>query len=301
MLTPSIISVHPPTSSLRAFVTRPYQPQNGLSSALYPKLTVVTPSYNQVEYLERTILSVLNQHYPNLEYFIIDGGSTDGSVELIKKYEPYLAGWVSEKDRGQTDAINKGFRRATGDLVAYQNSDDVFAPGAFDRVAQAWQQHPDMGVFYGDMYMIDEQDGITEEFRLPSFCAECHIYEGMQVYNQSLFVRRELLDKFGLLDESLRFVIDYEWVARLGVQPGVHFRHVAGFWGGFRVQPDAKSSTIATVGVAEHERIRDKFAPALTSPLGKPFWIRYCRIRKLLYFVVRGQWGYVRHRLSLRK
>ncbi|KAB7730497.1 glycosyltransferase [Rudanella paleaurantiibacter] len=266
-----------------------------------PKLTVVTPSYNQVEYLERTILSVLNQGYPNLEYFIMDGGSTDGSVEIIKKYEPYLAGWVSEPDRGQTDAINKGFRRATGDLVAFQNSDDVFAPDAFWRVAKAWQQDPTAGVFFGDMYIIDENDAITEEMRVPPFCAECHIYEGMQVFNQSFFVRRELLDQFGLLDESLRFVIDYEIVARLGVQPGVRFRHVDGFWGGFRVQPDAKSSNIATVGVAEHARIRQKFAPALKSRWGESFWVRYCRIRKLLYFVFRGNFTYVRHRLSLRK
>lgn len=298
-----------PTTALRAFVTSPHTSPNALTAPNgqpirptdYPKLTVVTPSYNQVEYLERTILSVLNQHYPNLEYFIIDGGSTDGSRELIQKYEPYLAGWVSERDRGQTDAINKGFRMATGDLVAFQNSDDVFAPNAFERVADAWRKHPDAGVFYGDMYMIDEQDRITEEFRLPPFCAECHVYEGMQVYNQSLFVRLDLLHKVGFLDESLRFVIDYELVARLGVQPGVQFQHVDGFWGGFRVQPDAKSSTIATTGTEEHERIRQQFAPMLRSRLSREFWIRYCRIRKLLYFVLQGQWGYVRHRLSLRK
>ncbi|WP_245581609.1 glycosyltransferase family 2 protein [Rudanella lutea] len=292
------------TRSLRSFVTTELGATGApprQEAAKLPKLTVVTPSYNQVEYLERTILSVLNQGYPNLEYFIMDGGSTDGSVEIIKKYEPYLAGWVSERDRGQTDAINKGFRRATGDLVAFQNSDDVFAPDAFWRVAKAWQQDPTAGVFFGDMYIIDENDAITEEMRVPPFCAECHIYEGMQVFNQSFFVRRDLLDRFGLLDESLRFVIDYEIVARLGVQPGVRFRHVDGFWGGFRVQPDAKSSNIATVGVQEHARIRQKFAPALKSRWGESFWVRYCRIRKLLYFVFRGNFTYVRHRLSLRK
>ncbi len=107
--------------SLRQFVTQPYRPAaTSPSSGAYPKLTVVTPSYNQAAYLERTILSVLNQGYPNLEYFIMDGGSTDGTLDIIQRYEPYLAGWVSEKDRGQTDAINKGFRRATGDYVAFQ-------------------------------------------------------------------------------------------------------------------------------------------------------------------------------------
>ena len=290
-----------PTDLLHSFVTHPYQPSIDNDGRTYPKLTVVTPSFNQAEYLERTILSVLNQQYPNLEYLIIDGGSTDGSLDIIKKYEPYLAGWVSEKDRGQTDAINKGFRRATGDYVAFQNSDDVFAPNAFARVAEAWRKTPDTDVFFGDMYITDEQDGILEELRAPAFCVECQIYEGMQVFNQSLFIRRERLDQFGLLDESLRFVIDYEIVARLGVQDGVRFRHVDGFWGGFRVQPNAKSSTISTVGVEEHRRVKEKYRPHLRSSLGASFWHRYCRLRKLLTFVGQGEFGYVRHRLQLRR
>ncbi len=289
---------------LRSFVTQPYQPRaiDPADLQTYPRLTVVTPSYNQAHYLERTILSVLNQQYPNIEYFIMDGGSTDGSLEIIKKYEPYLAGWVSEKDRGQTDAINKGFRRATGDYVAFQNSDDVFAPDAFRRVADAWRKAPDTDVFFGDMYITDEADVIMEEMRAPAFCAECHIYEGMQVFNQSLFIRRDRLTQVGLLDESLRFVIDYEIVARLSVQPGVRFKHVDGFWGGFRVQPDAKSSTIAaTVGLDEHHRIKEKYQPMLTSSLSPSFWQRYCRVRKLLTFVLKGEFGYVRHRLMLNR
>ncbi|WP_332369485.1 glycosyltransferase family 2 protein [Spirosoma telluris] len=259
------------TNALHSFVIQPHHPQTPpvVDVKAYPKLTVVTPSFNQAHYLERTILSVLNQGYPNLEYFIMDGGSTDGSLEIIKKYEPYLAGWVSEKDRGQTDAVNKGFRLATGDYVAFQNSDDVFAPDAFNRVATAWRKAPATDVFFGDMYIIDEEDVILEEMRAPAFCVECQIYEGMQVFNQSLFIRRDRLKQFGLLDESLRFVIDYEIVARLGVQSGMQFRHVDGFWGGFRVQPDAKSSTIAaTVGLQEHKLVKEKYQPMLTSSLG---------------------------------
>lgn len=291
------------SQSLRSFVTQPYRPLAKPANAqAYPKLTIVTPSYNQAQYLERTILSVLNQQYPNLEYFIMDGGSTDGSLDIIKKYEPYLAGWVSEKDKGQTDAINKGFRRATGDFVAFQNSDDVFAPNALVCVADAWHKAPDTDVFFGDMYITDEDDVILEEMRAPDFSVECHIYEGMQVFNQSLFIRRERLIQYGMLDESLRFVIDYEIVARLGVQPGMRFRHVNGFWGGFRVQPDAKSSTIAaTVGLQEHQMVRDRYQPMLTSSLGAPFWQRYSRLRKLLTFVFKGEFGYVQHRLRLNR
>lgn len=300
----------PATDLLRSFVTQPYAGPSAVSAGQsWPKLTVVTPSYNQAAYLERTILSVLNQQYPNLEYFIMDGGSTDDSVEIIRKYEPYLAGWVSEKDQGQTDAINKGFRRATGDFVAFQNSDDVFAPGALASVAEAWRQHPDTDVFFGDMYIINEQDVITEELRVPPFCVECQLYEGMQVFNQALFIRRERLAQFGLLDETLRFAIDYEVVTRLSVQPGVQFRHLDAFWGGFRLQPDAKTSLISDVGRAEHYQIRDKFLPSLLrvsrswpvrAGLGQRFWHRYCRLRKLLYFAGRGEFGYMRHRQSLR-
>lgn len=291
--------------SLHDFVTTPYRPADSpaptANGKSLPKLTVVTPSYNQAAYLERTILSVLNQHYPNLEYIIIDGGSTDGSLAIIERYAPYLASWVSEPDNGQTDAINKGFRRATGDYVAYQNSDDVFAPDALWQVARAWQRSPQTDVFFGDMYIINEQDVILEELRVPSFSAGCQIHEGMQVFNQSLFIRRELLAQTGWLDASLRFVMDYEVVTRLGVRPGVRFGHVPGCWGGFRIQPDAKSSQIAAVGKAEHQQVSQRYLPQLQSRLSGSLWRRYSRLRKLIWFLVRGQFSYIYHRLTLPK
>ncbi|MBO0952412.1 glycosyltransferase [Fibrella sp. HMF5405] len=279
---------------------------NSLESTLepgkLPKLTIVTPSYNQADFLERTILSVINQQYPNLEYFVIDGGSTDGTRAILEKYTDYLTGWVMEKDNGQTDAINKGFRRATGDYVAYQNSDDIFAPDALWRVAEAWQKAPETDVFYGDMYIINEQDVILEELRVPSFSAGCQIHEGMQIFNQSLFIRRSLLAETGWLDESLRFVMDYEIVTRLGVRSGVRFKQVPGFWGGFRIQPDAKSSQIATsVGLIEHKQVSERYEPQLNSQFSGNLWRRYSRMRKLLWFLVRGQFSYMYHRLTLRK
>lgn len=289
--------------TLREFVTRPLPVSGGVraTDASYPKLTVVTPSFNQAEFLERTILSVLNQGYPNLEYFIIDGGSTDGSVDVIRRYEPFLAGWVSEKDKGQVDAINKGFRRATGDFVAFQNSDDIYAPGAFMTVAQAARRWPDVDVFYGNTYHIDVDDRFLEEMRQVSFCAECQLYEGMQVFNQSLFFKRSLLDRFGYLDDQYRFAFDYEIATRYGLQPGVQMKHLNDFWGGFRVQPSAKSSTIADVGLHEHNLIKQRYVGLVNRSLGESFWRAYCRVRKLTSYVLRGDLAYLRHRMTLRR
>src|SRR5687767_11527952 len=114
-----------------------------------PRITIVTPSFQQASYLEQTIDSVLSQGYPNLEYAVVDGGSTDGSVEIIKRYQKHLAYWVSEKDRGQTHAINKGMARATGEIRAYINSDDYYLPGTLQRVADAFQRDSGLDLVHG--------------------------------------------------------------------------------------------------------------------------------------------------------
>lgn len=123
-----------------------------------PLVTIVTPSFNQARFLEQTIQSVLNQDYPNLEYYIMDGGSTDGSVGIIQKYSDRLAGWISEKDRGQTDAINKGFARARGEILAWLNSDDTYEPGAVSAAVAALLAHPQAAAVYADCDFIDENN-----------------------------------------------------------------------------------------------------------------------------------------------
>ena len=127
-------------------------------------ISIVTPSYHQARYIEETIQSVLSQDYPHIEYLIVDGGSTDETAGIIKKYEGQLAWWISEKDEGQTDAINKGFAHANGDILAWINSDDTYEPGAVTAAAQYLRDHPDVGMVYGDCNFINESGQVIGKF-----------------------------------------------------------------------------------------------------------------------------------------
>lgn len=193
-----------------------------------PRLSIITPSYNQAAYLEKTIQSVLDQKYPNLEYLIIDGGSTDGSVDIIRKYEKHLAFWVSEKDSGQCDAINKGLRKATGDIWAYLNSDDYYLPGAFDAVIKAFVENPAVKWVTGSGRYVDDS-GAEVRLLVPApFTTRADAlirWKGprypvsVQVAN---FMRREVIDACGYFDESLHYCMDFDFSLRLvfdGVLP----------------------------------------------------------------------------------
>lgn len=180
----------------------------------YPKITVVTPSYNQGEFIERTILSIISQNYPNLEYFIIDGGSTDNTVEIIKKYQDKIDYWVSEKDRGQTDAINKGMRRATGDIVCWINSDDVLLPNALLTVREYVLKYPKVDFFNGITIEIDKDDNILK-------CTGIIINKWLfkhgakNISQQGMFWKRRLFEEVGFLDESFHALMDLEFQIRI--------------------------------------------------------------------------------------
>lgn len=184
----------------------------------WPKISIVTPSYNQAQYLEETIRSVLLQNYPNLEYIIIDGGSTDGSVEIIKKYEPWLTYWVSEKDRGQPHAINKGFEISTGEIMAWINSDDYFACNVFEEIAKAFTNHRTLWVA-GLCKTIQTDGSIVDDWHEP----EHHLVNWFfsSLYAQpSIFWRRSLWEKSSRIDDALQYSFDYElWLQFVKHQP----------------------------------------------------------------------------------
>lgn len=180
------------------------------------KITIITPSYNQGQYIEDTILSVLNQGYPDLEYIIVDGGSTDNTVDIIKKYSDRIAWWVSEKDTGQSNAINKGFSRSTGDIINWLNSDDQLMPGALTAVAGYFQQHPDAVMVHGRIEYFGETTTYYSQNISKKDIATRYVSH-ICMPQPASFYRKKLLDEQGLLDESLHFSMDTDLFIRAGL------------------------------------------------------------------------------------
>jgi glycosyltransferase involved in cell wall biosynthesis len=221
-----------------------------------PRISIITPSFNQASYLEQTIRSVLDQGYANLEYIVVDGGSTDGSVEIIRKYEDRLAWWVSEKDRGQSHAINKGLARATGDLIAWINSDDMYVAGAFVAMARAHVEDPEAGILYGRCRVVDEE-GRLESVRTGSLSRYDEVidlwrvwWRGRNYVQPEVFWTREAMERAGQLREDLNYVMDQEWWARL-MRTGSRAHFVDAEIACFRKQPLQKTSQ--PVAVAEEQ------------------------------------------------
>lgn len=189
-------------------------PEKMSDGSQWPRISIVTPSYNQGEFIEETIRSVLLQGYPNLEYIIIDGGSTDNTVEIIKKYEKYISYWVSEPDRGQSHALNKGFRQATGALIGWQNSDDYYHRQSFLYAAQAHVLLPDTDVIYGAVNLVDEQGKFIKCGGASTFNLE-KILPWSNMFNQSMFFRRKIFDEGNWIDENYHHFMDYDFFWKL--------------------------------------------------------------------------------------
>lgn len=229
--------------------------------AALPKISIVTPSFNQGQYLEETILSVLNQRYPHVEYIIVDGGSTDASVEVIKHYEKHLAWWVSEKDRGQSHAINKGLERVTGDIVAYINSDDVFLPGAFDVVAKVFQENPQANWVCGSCILFGHADEacVKPASPVPGVPEWLHFN---RIPQQSSFWRCSLMDRVGLFEEKFRYVFDYEYWVRF-VHAGEQCLPVDFPLAGFRLHGESKTVAEGSKFAAEEQTMREHYLAKL--------------------------------------
>lgn len=223
-----------------------------------PTISIVTPTFNQGQFLERTINSVLEQNYPKLEYIIQDGSSTDQTAGILELYRKSLTHCDSATDSGQANAINRGFRHATGEIMAYLNSDDLLLPGALHYVAGYFVEHPHVDVVYGHRVVIDEHDREVGRWVLPPHDHEMLSWADY-VPQESLFWRGRIWEKVGgAVDESFRFAIDWDLLLRFR-DAGAQFALLPRFLGAFRYHPQQKtSSQMADLGVQEMNRLRER-------------------------------------------
>jgi glycosyltransferase involved in cell wall biosynthesis len=222
-------------------------PDTTADGQLWPKISIVTPSYNQGGFIEEAIRSVLLQGYPDLEYIIIDGGSTDETIDVIKKYEPWLAYWESEPDRGQSHAINKGLLKSTGKLFNWHNSDDVLMPNAIGIVAKVMVEHPEASYVYGDRIYIDEMGVCRAGSKETGGSKTCFFPEVTTAFSTlhggsqpGCLMDKELVTKVGGIDESVHYIMDVDMLLRLAlVKPFVHITEPVSY---VRAYPGIKSS-----------------------------------------------------------
>jgi glycosyltransferase involved in cell wall biosynthesis len=254
------------TQELVDFVSRLQVTERAAEPGL-PKVSIVTPSYNQAKFLERTILSVLNQGYPNLEYIIIDGGSSDGSVEIIRKYEQYISYWESKPDRGQSHAINKGFAMATGEYVGWQNSDDLYCRDALLKLGRAAKTGKPP-IVSGNLYLANARNTIFRKVYYTPMTRRTLAVVKASIPNQAALFRRDLLEKHGFLDEKMRYCMDLELWSRLLLEgPNVVVPDAIGV---YTAHDETKTSLIPDVLDRERESIVNQIR-ASEPQIGKLF------------------------------
>ncbi len=229
----------------------PGEPPRLAAGMAWPRVSLVTPSYNQGEYLEDAILSVLHQGYPDLEYFIMDGASTDGTGEILEAYASRLTYWESAPDRGQAHAINKGWQRATGKYLWWLNADDMLMPGALFAAAAYLEAHPEVDMVFGDHVRITGDGRPTEVYSYPAFDLTTFELSRPDVSQPGALMRATVLERVGYLDETLHYLMDLDYWRRMALA-GCHLMHLDVPLALFRIYDDSK--TLAGSSRAAEER-----------------------------------------------
>jgi len=223
-----------------------------------PKICVVTPSYNQGQYLEQTMLSVLDQGYPNLEYIVMDGGSTDTSPAIIQKYAGRLHHWQSQADKGQTDAIQNGFAKSDAEILAWLNSDDLYEQGTLLRVGRFFADHPDAVLVYGDYYVMDESGQKQLKPKI-SFDFKICLHAYLMIPQPAAFWRRSAYEAVQGLDARLHYAMDWDFFLRVGQHFPRQIKHLPEPLATFRLHEVSKSVSAVAKFKEEHKLIRSKF------------------------------------------
>jgi glycosyltransferase involved in cell wall biosynthesis len=221
-----------------------------------PSISVVTPSFNQAMFIGEALESIRLQNYPAVEHLIIDGLSTDHTIELLRSLEfsdeDQKVKWMSEKDGGQSEALNKGFDRAKGEIVGWLNADDRYRPGCFERIVQAFTDYPEVDVFYGDYVLVDERGKalqIRREIEFNLFILRYH--HVLYIATTSVFFRRRIFDEGNRLDEKLQYAMDVDFLLRLA-EKGYRFKHISAVLADYRLQPDSKTCSAPAMQKIEH-------------------------------------------------
>jgi len=250
----------------------------------YPKISIITPNYNYGRFLEETIRSVVLQGYPNLEYIIIDGNSTDNSVEIIKKYAKWFAYWVSEPDTGQTDAINKGFKMITGDIVAWINADDTYAKGALKIVSIFFNDNPHISMIYGACNLVDINSNVLNKYPTVDFNIKKLISDWNYIPQPATFFKKKVLNEVGLLDTSFNFSMDREFFIRIGKKYKI--KRIQAVLGNVRIHDCTKTKASGKKGIKERLLICKKYGGFLffLLPLYSNYYMN--RLKKLMPVII---------------
>lgn len=245
---------HPPKPLTHPAVYR----HRRVPASAAPRISIVTPSFNASTFIERTIRSVVDQQYPALEYIVQDGASADDTIRIVERHRPLLSRIASESDRGQADALNRGFRHATGEILAYLNADDLLLPGALDYVAAFFETHPEVDAVYGHRVLIDEHDREIGRWVLPRH-DDAVLSWADYVPQETLFWRRRAWEAVGArFDDSFQFAMDWDLLVRMR-DAGARFARVPRFLGAFRVHAAQKTTDrMETIGAREMARIRER-------------------------------------------
>ena len=245
-----------------------------------PLVSIITPSFNQAEFLEKTITSVITQDYPNIEYIVVDGASTDGSIEIIRRYASKINYWVSEPDRGQAEAINKGFIKATGDIVAWINSDDYYLPGTISSVVNAFEKYIDYGLVFGDLLSVDREGVIFNVIRYGDWGLD-ELMRFNIIGQPSVFMKHEVLKEAGYLEKDFHYMLDHNlWLKIANISK---IKYIPEIWSAARYHEGAKNiHNAAAFGdeaykvvewMEQQDVIGKKFMQDRNKVLGGAHWI----------------------------